>query len=83
MSLLPKLHLLIVSNFNTTKASGKHYLNSAVVLVFKVKLIHAKCIIKIDVYSFQRMVDMPLFYGHANGNIMEAKCLYQQHFLQW
>jgi hypothetical protein len=63
MSLLPKFHLLIVSNFNTTKASGKRYLNSAVVLVFKVKLIRAKCIIKMDVYSFQRMVDMHLFYS--------------------
>jgi phosphorylcholine metabolism protein LicD len=63
----------MVSNGIVTKTNGKHCLNSVAISVLKIKCIYAESFIKINVYSFQRMVGMHLFYRQANGNNMENK----------
>jgi hypothetical protein len=66
----------MVTNGNVKLSHDKHHLNSVIISVLKIKTICGKCFMKMNVYSFQKMVNMHVFYGGKNGNSREAKNLH-------
>lgn len=73
----------MVSNGNIIKANDGHCLNSVTILVLKIKPVCATFFLKINIYSFQGMMNMHFFYGLANIKNGEDRCIYKQRFLHW